>query len=570
MQKLTNWLENNIPPGDQPMSLIHGDFRVDNVIFHPTEPRVIAVLDWELSTIGHPMADLAFAKMFSYMNPSEMMTLSPPDMKRFCLNVLVDDELTNTYYTACMTQPHPQWPFFLALSLFRMASILQGVYARSVRGNASSDRGALFMNMVKPLAEGGLYFAKSKSILLPSLLHFIGYSSRAFVTLLCVKDFIAEHVYPVEKAYYEHATNLATMWTVSPIVEELKVKAQDAGLWNLFLPSMSGLTQLEYAPMAEEMGRSPLASEAFNCSAPDTGNMEVLHMYGSEHQKEQWLKPLLEGKIRSCFAMTEPGVASSDATNITCAITRDGDQYIVNGRKWWTSGAGDPRCKVAIVMGVTNPSADRLHRQSMILVPMDTPGVKKVRPLSVFGYFDAPHGHFEIEFDNVRVPVSNLILGEGRGFEIAQGRLGPGRVHHCMRCIGVAERAYEMMCERALTRKAFDKLLVHQQSIRTTLAECRMEIDQCRLLVLKAAHAIDRDGYRAARKEVAAIKAVAPSMACRVVDRAIQVHGGMGVCQDSPLAYMYAGVRTLRIADGPDIVHLETVAKTELKAMAKL
>lgn len=569
VQELTSWLENNIPSGKQPLTLIHGDFRADNVIFDPVEPRVIAVLDWELSTIGHPMSDLACAKMFSFMNPSAM-NLSSADLKYLCKYLLVDDEFTKAYYTACSTEPHPQWPFFLALSLFRMASIAQGVYARSVLGNASSDRATSFMNMVKPLAEGGLFFSKSKSVPLPSLLHFIGYSSRAYVILQCVKDFIAEHVYPAEKAYYEHVSNPSTMWTVPPIVEELKEKAKAARLWNLFLPSISGLTQLEYAPMAEEMGRTLLASEAFNCSAPDTGNMEVLHLYGSECQKKTWLEPLLEGKIRSCFAMTEPNVASSDATNIRCAITKDGDQYIINGRKWWTSGAGDPRCKVAIVMGVTNPNADRLHRQSMVLVPMDTPGVKKIRPLSVFGYFDAPHGHLEIEFDNVRVPASNLILGEGRGFEIAQQRLGPGRVHHCMRCIGVAERAYEMMCERALTRKAFDKLLVQQQSIRTEIAESRMEIDQCRLLVLKAAHTIDRDGYKANRKEVAAIKAVAPSMACRVVDRAIQVHGGMGVCQDSPLAYMYAAVRTLRIADGPDIVHLETIAKTELKAMAKL
>lgn len=396
-------------------------------------------------------------------------------------------------------------------------------------------------------------------------MHF-DYSEKTKQLQQRLSAFMDEYIYPNERLYYEQIER--ERWRPVPIIEELKPQARGAGLWNLFLPQSergAGLTNLEYAPLCEIMGRVTMAAEIFNCSAPDTGNMEVLERYASPELKKQWLEPLLAGEIRSCYAMTEPAVASSDATNIEASIVRDGDEYVLNGHKWWISGAGDPRCKVAIFMGKTDASAAKHKQQSMIVVPMDAPGVEIKRMLTVYGFDHAPHGHGELIFRNVRVPVSNLLLGEGRGFEIAQGRLGPGRIHHCMRLIGVAERALEMMCKRVKSRVAFGRALAEQGTIRAGIAESRMEIEQARLLVLKAAYMMDTVGNKAARAEIAAIKVVAPNVALRVIDRAVQAHGGAGVSQDFELAAMWANSRTLRLADGPDEVHVESIAKLELR-----
>ncbi|MES1202309.1 MAG: acyl-CoA dehydrogenase family protein [Pseudomonadota bacterium] len=407
------------------------------------------------------------------------------------------------------------------------------------------------------------------------------HSETAKLWIARVSRFMDDHVYPAVPVY-EVQQHEGGRWKVLPIVEELKAKAKAAGLWNMFMPSSSGhanvddtfefeapgLSNLDYAPLAEIMGRVLFASEAFNCSAPDTGNMEVLERYGTAAQKERWLKPLMNGEIRSAFLMTEPAVASSDATNIQTEIKRDGDDYVINGRKWWSSGAGDPRCKIAILMGKTDPSAHRYQQQSQILVPLDAKGVTIHRPLTVFGYDDAPHGHMEIELKDVRVPAENLILGEGRGFEIAQGRLGPGRIHHCMRTIGTAEAALEAMCKRLSSRTAFGKTLAEHSIWEQRIAEARVDIEMTRLLCLKAAYMMDVAGNKAARGEIAMIKVAAPRMALKIIDDAIQAHGGAGVCQDFGLARSYAGIRTLRLADGPDEVHCRTIAQIELAAHA--
>jgi len=389
------------------------------------------------------------------------------------------------------------------------------------------------------------------------------YSAKSAELQNQLAAFMIEHIYPNELRYQDEI-NAGDRWQPLGMIEELKAKAKAEGLWNLFLGEASGLSNLEYAPLAEMMGRVIWASEVFNCSAPDTGNMEILHIYGTERQKREWLEPLLAGEIRSCFAMTEPDVASSDATNIQASIEADGDEYILNGRKWWSTGAGDARCKLAIFMGKTDPRAAKHLQQSMILVPMDAEGVRVERMLNVFGYDDAPIGHGEITFNGVRVPKSNILLGEGRGFEIAQGRLGPGRVHHCMRLIGVAERSLELMIERATARVAFGKPIIEQGVVRQWIAEARCAIDQARLLVLNAAWKMDTAGSKAARKEIAMIKAVVPRMVLKVIDRAIQAHGGGGVSQDHPLAGFWIYARSLRLADGPDEVHLESIAKIEI------
>ncbi|MFS0776622.1 acyl-CoA dehydrogenase [Neobacillus sp. 3P2-tot-E-2] len=395
------------------------------------------------------------------------------------------------------------------------------------------------------------------------------YSAKVKELQTRLTNFMEEHVYPNEKVYEQQLNDQENRWSAVPqVMEDLKEKAKAAGLWNLFLPESeygAGLTNLEYAPLCEIMGRSLIGPESFNCGAPDTGNMEVIVRYGKEEHKEKWLKPLLAGEIRSCFSMTEPAVASSDATNIEASIVRDGDEYIINGRKWWSSGAGDPRCKIAIVMGKTDFHANRHEQQSMILVPLDTPGVTIERMLPVFGYDHAPHGHAEITYENVRVPAENILWGEGKGFAIAQGRLGPGRIHHCMRLIGAAERALELLCKRVQEREAFGKPLSSQGVIKEWIADSRIEIEQARLLTLKAAYMMDSVGNKEAKTEIAMIKVVAPNMALRVIDRAIQAFGGAGVSSDFPLAAMWANSRTLRLADGPDEVHRAQIAKLELK-----
>uniref|UniRef100_A0A6Q2X4Y3 Acyl-CoA dehydrogenase family member 11 n=1 Tax=Esox lucius TaxID=8010 RepID=A0A6Q2X4Y3_ESOLU len=581
MDNLSDWLLSNLPTNDNEVALVHGDFRVDNLIFHPTEARVVAVLDWELSTTGQPMADLAYFLMPNYW-PSSLNLLSSMGSLKGVDGVPSPEDLI-TIYSRCRSIPSslPQLNFYLALSIFKMAGIAQGIYARHLLGNASAPNADQFGQSVEPLAQVGLQIAERyvTSPSVPADARLFLQTAKGQAVHQQVTDFMKQHVLPAQQEvadYYSKHAHSPQRWHTPQVIEDLKAKAREAGLWNLFLPSVSGLSQLDYAHIAEETGRCVYAPDVFNCQAPDTGNMEVLHMFGTEEQKRRWLQPLLAGEIRSCFCMTEPDVASSDATNMECRLRRERDQYVVHGRKWWSSGAGNPKCKVAIVMCKSGSPENRHGQHSMILVPLDTPGVNVVRPLTVFGQDDAVHGgHFEIHFNNVRVPASNILLGEGRGFDIAQGRLGPGRLHHCMRAVGAAEWALELLCQRAAHRHAFGKKLYQHEVVAHWVAECRLAIDQTRLLTLHAAHALDTLGSRRARKQIAMIKVVAARMVCKVVDCAIQVYGGAGVSGDFPLAQMYAYARTLRIADGPDEVHLSSIAQLELrdqlrKAQAKL
>ncbi|XP_058513220.1 acyl-CoA dehydrogenase family member 11 [Ochotona princeps] len=578
MRQLSEWLMRNVPEDDHEQMLIHGDFRLDNIIFHPTESRVLAVLDWELSTVGHPLSDLAHLSLF-YFWPRTVPMINQAFHIQEGRGIPTLEELISVYCRCKgISSFLPNWNFFLALSYFKFAAIAQGVYSRYLLGNNSAADSFKFASIVGPLAETGLHLSRrtfsTEAPQMDATGQLFSQTRKGQEVLRRVKQFMKEHIFPMETEvikFYVENENVMDKWEKPPVIEKLKEMAKAEGLWNLFLPAVSGLSQVDYALIAEETGKCFFAPDVFNCQAPDTGNMEVLHLYGSEEQKRQWLEPLLQGTMASCFCMTEPDVASSDATNIECSIEADGDSYVINGRKWWSSGAGNPRCKIAIVLGRTRSASGSRHRQhSMILVPMDTPGVRVIRPLAIFGYMDNFHGgHFEIHFNQVRVPASNLILGEGKGFEISQGRLGPGRIHHCMRTVGLAERALQIMCQRAAQRVAFRKKLYEHEAVAHWIAESRIAIEEIRLLTLKAAHCVDTVGSAKARKEIAMIKVAAPRAACRIVDQAIQVCGAAGVSQDFPLANMYAITRTLRLADGPDEVHLSAIAKMELRDQAR-
>ncbi|XP_029426479.1 acyl-CoA dehydrogenase family member 10 isoform X2 [Nannospalax galili] len=685
MERLIQWLPLHLPQ-QQRTTVVHGDFRLDNLLFHPEKAEVLAVLDWELSTLGDPFADVAYSCLAHYLPSSFPMLRGFRDQDVTKLGIPTAEEYFRMYCLNMGIPPIENWNFYMAFSFFRVAAILQGVYKRSLTGQASSamakESGKLtwFMSdlawdfavkegfhvfkempATKPLirslhtragpqsflnptgvrsyssAAEASYEAKGGLIISPE-----GLSPRVRELYDRLRHFMEQHVYPVEPELQRHQTSVER-WSPSPLIEDLKdlqlrtwcclqqaglpylathcrkedcsgpvlichteflgeespsattghvpgrfiattvlvlilEKAKAEGLWNLFLPLETdpekkygaGLTNLEYAHLCEVMGMSLYASEVFNCSAPDTGNMELLVRYGTEEQKACWLVPLLEGKIRSCFAMTEPQVASSDASNIEASITEEGGSYVLNGHKWWISGILDPRCKLCVFMGKTDPQGPRHRQQSILLVPMDTPGIKVIRPLTVYGLDDAPGGHGEVRFEHVHVPKENIVLGPGHGFEIAQGRLGPGRIHHCMRLIGYSERALALMKTRVKSRVAFGKPLVEHGTILADIAQSRVDIDQARLLVLKAAHLMDVAGNKAAALEIAMIKMVAPSMAYRVIDRAIQAFGAAGLSSDYPLAHFFAWARALRFADGPDEVHQQTVAKIELKTPARL
>ncbi|PKA48392.1 Isovaleryl-CoA dehydrogenase 1, mitochondrial [Apostasia shenzhenica] len=623
MLELAIWLKNHVPIEDSSRTatgLVHGDFRIDNLIFHPIEDRVIGILDWELSTLGNQMCDVAY-NCLPYFVDIKLSEVGP--YGGFELTGRPEGIPSLPEYLAeyCLASGKPWpaegWKFYIAFSLFRGASIFAGVYHRWTMGNASGgERAQLTGKLANVLIDSAWMVINMESLLpnQPPFVHTIAKhpqehlerdhaklypteqlgksvpSQKVLELKRKLINFMENHIYPTESEFYKLAqSNLR--WTIHPEEEKLKELAKREGLWNMWIPLDSaararkllfddgdssglgekenflgaGLTNLEYGYLCEIMGRSVWAPQIFNCGAPDTGNMEVLLRYGTKEQQQEWLVPLLEGKIRSGFAMTEPHVASSDATNIKCSIIRHGDSYIINGKKWWTSGAMDPRCKILIVMGKTNINAAKHKQQSMILVDINTPGVRIIRPLLVFGFDDAPHGHAEVSFENVRVPADNILLGEGRGFEIAQGRLGPGRLHHCMRLIGAAERGMQIMVNRALKRRVFGKMIAEHGSFLSDLAKCRIDLEQTRLLVLEAADQLDRHGNKQARGILAMAKVAAPNMALRVLDIAIQVHGAAGVSAETVLSHLWATARTLRIADGPDEVHLGTIAKLEIQ-----
>uniref|UniRef100_A0A7N6B241 Acyl-CoA dehydrogenase family member 11 n=1 Tax=Anabas testudineus TaxID=64144 RepID=A0A7N6B241_ANATE len=572
MNELSNWLMKNLPASDNEVTLVHGDFRLDNLIFHPTEARVVAVLDWELSTTGQPLADLAYFLMPHYWPRSLHIISTMGSLKGIQgydnTGIPSVADLTSIY-CRCRGIPSslPELNFYLALSVFKMAGIAQVcLFAEYYSKHTHSPQRWHSPQIIEDLKVCYLFkYCLNITVLTESAAHYIQQFNQKYSFLLQLERCLLS-MSALVRAYGNSGCN--KMYLCG------QVKAREAGLWNLFLPAVSGLSQLDYAYIAEETGRCIFAPEVFNCQAPDTGNMEVLHMFGSEEQKKKWLEPLLKGEIRSCFCMTEPNVASSDATNMECTLRRDENSYIVNGKKWWSSGMFIFIYYTCVFWVPSHPFAWRLgiavHGQhSMILVPMDTPGVKLIRPLTVFGQDDAVHGgHFEVHFENVRVPASNIIL-EGRGFEIAQGRLGPGRLHHCMRAVGLAEFALELLCQRAASRRTFGKKLYQHEVVAHWIAECRLMIEQARLLTLHAAHALDTVGSRAARKQISMIKVAAARMACKVVDCAMQVYGGAGVSADFPLAQMYSYARTLRFADGPDEVHLSSIAYQELKDQLK-
>ncbi|KAH7573532.1 hypothetical protein ACOSQ2_007557 [Xanthoceras sorbifolium] len=621
MFELIAWLRQNIPREDSSgttAGLVHGDFRIDNLVFHPIEDQVIGILDWELSTLGNQMSDVAYTCLpyLVEIGQKEEQVGQGFELTGIPEGIPSLPEFLADYCSAAgKSWPAAEWKFYIAFAMFRGASIYTGVYNRWLMGNASGgDRARYVGSQASGLIDFALSFIARKSVLPdspPSVaegytkqfgnrnkIHGISEERGRFVPserVLGLRNklikFLEDHIYPMEKEFYKLAQS-ESRWTVHHDEERLKELAKKEGLWNLWVPFDSaararrliggggkqtscengndlllgaGLSNLEYGYLCEIMGRSVWAPQIFNCGAPDTGNMEVLLRYGNKEQLHDWLVPLLEGTIRSGFAMTEPQVASSDATNIECSIKRQGDSYIINGNKWWTSGAMDPRCRLLIVMGKTDFSAAKHKQQSMILVDIQTPGVRIKRPLMVFGFDDAPHGHAEVSFKNVCVPANNILLGEGRGFEIAQGRLGPGRLHHCMRLIGAAERGMQLMAQRALSRKVFGKFIAEHGSFLSDVAKCRIELERTRLLVLEAADQLDRLGNKTARGIIAMAKVAAPNMALMVLDMAMQVHGGAGLSSDTVLAHLWATARTLRIADGPDEVHLGTIAKLELQ-----
>ncbi|CAM9959056.1 unnamed protein product [Lampetra fluviatilis] len=634
MELLVDWLPAHLPR-EEATCVVHGDFRLDNLVFDAERLEVRAVLDWELSTLGDPLSDLSYSCLAHHLPRNFPILPGLKGCDLVALGIPSDEEAMKAYCGASGRPPVEDWHFYLAFSFFRVAAILQGVYKRALSGQASSARAEeagqlaeamadvawgfatregfrIFKGQPKPPGGGAPgqsgrpYSTSCRSTAAPGCprhdRRFFAASAgeaaaasgrgdggrgggggmpvreaelapAARATVQAVRAFVGERVIPAEAELRRHGES-ERRWEPHPLLEQLKTEARGAGLWNLFLAREAdpdarygaGLTNVEYAFACEEMGRSLHASEAFNCSAPDTGNMEVLVRYGTDQQRRRWLAPLLDGKIRSCFAMTEPQVASSDATNIEASIVEAGDSYVLNGHKWWTSGALDPRCELCIFMGKTDPAAPRHQQQSMVLVPMDTPGLRVLRPLSVYGFQDPPGGHGELEFVEVRVPRDNVLLGPGRGFEIAQGRLGPGRVHHCMRLIGSAERALQLMTDRVKSRVAFGKPLAEQGTVMADMATSRVELEQARLLVLKTAHLMDSLGNKAAAPEIAMIKVVVPSMAQQVIDRAIQAFGAAGLGPDLPLAEFHMWARALRIADGPDEVHRATVAKMELRA----